>query len=111
MRARVGFGSGSLAPVAGTIEVTGEMRQISGRAGTVSGTLIGRAHEAGALRADLYIALLIERFARPVAGDTHLRDRLPAIALDGLRGPGATPLPGPPPDREWYESRWGERLP
>ncbi|WP_157252638.1 TetR/AcrR family transcriptional regulator [Nonomuraea typhae] len=114
IRACVGFGSGSLAPVAGTIEVTEEMWQVSDRAGTVIGALIGRAQEAGALRADitdLDIALLIERFARPVAGDTHLRERLLTVVLDGLRGPGVTPLPGPPPDREWYESRWGERLP
>ncbi|MFI6393838.1 TetR/AcrR family transcriptional regulator [Nonomuraea sp. NPDC050540] len=114
IRACVDFGSGSLAPVAGTIAVTEEMWQVSERAGAAIGELIGRARTSGALRpdvTDLDIALLIEQFNRPVAGVPHLRDRLLTLALDGLRAPEPTPLPGPAPDRHWYESRWGERLP
>lgn len=114
VRACVGFGSGALAPVAGTIEVTGEMSRTARQATELAGRLVARAREAGALRADvteLDVSLLIEQFSRPAPGppdelQDRFKQRLLAIALDGLRAPGATPLPGDPPSLGWYEGRW-----
>ncbi|HTS97002.1 MAG TPA: hypothetical protein VMI33_10310 [Streptosporangiaceae bacterium] len=59
----------------------------------------------------LDIAWLTEFFGRPgpaPAGteDHVIRQRLLAIALDGLRAPGPGPLPGRPPSRRHYEQRW-----
>ncbi|MFB4282449.1 TetR/AcrR family transcriptional regulator [Nonomuraea sp. MTCD27] len=107
--------SGALAPVAGTIEVTGEMWRTARRGDEVAERLVARAHEAGVLRSDvtvLDISLLMEQFSRPAPGPPgeeheHVKQRLLAIALDGLRAPGATELPGEPPSPEWYEGRWG----
>ncbi|WP_336210011.1 TetR/AcrR family transcriptional regulator [Nonomuraea sp. LPB2021202275-12-8] len=116
VRACVGFGSGALAPVAGTIEVTEEMWRTSRKATELAGSLIGRAGEAGVLRSDatvLDVSLLIEQFSRPAPGPPgdrheheHAKERLLAIALDGLRAPGRTPLPGEAPGLDWYEGRW-----
>lgn len=108
--------SGALAPVAGTIEVTGEMWRVARKCDEVAGRIVARAHEAGALRSDvstLDISLLMEQFSRPAPGppsEEHeqVKRRLLAIALDGLRAPGATELPSEPPSAEWYERRWGE---
>ncbi|MEV4291614.1 helix-turn-helix domain-containing protein [Nonomuraea bangladeshensis] len=117
VRACVDLRSGALAPVAGTIEVTPEMWRASRRATELAGRLVGRALAAGVLRRDvtaLDLSLLIEQFSRPAPGppdpaQEHVKRRLLAIALDGLRAPGRTPLPGDPPGTEWYEGRWGER--
>ncbi|MGR6915775.1 TetR/AcrR family transcriptional regulator [[Actinomadura] parvosata] len=107
--------AGALAPVAGTIEVTDEMWRVSRRADEVAEQVVARAHEAGVLRSDvtmLDISLLMEQFGRPAAGPPRpeheqVKQRLLAIALDGLRAPGRTPLPGEAPTLEWYERRWG----
>ncbi|GAA3582317.1 TetR/AcrR family transcriptional regulator [Nonomuraea rosea] len=115
VRACVGFRSGALAPVAGTIEVTGEMWRTARRSDEATRRLVARAHEAGVLRSDvtmLDLSLLIEQFSRPAPGPAspehqQVKERLLAIALDGLRAPGVTPLPGEPPSVEWYEGRWG----
>ncbi|MCK2217969.1 TetR/AcrR family transcriptional regulator [Actinomadura sp. ATCC 31491] len=117
VRECVALRSGALAPVAGTIEVTDAMWRTSRRATELAGRLITRAREAGALRADvtaLDVSLLIEQFSRPAPGApdaTHeqVKQRLLAIALDGLRAPGRTELPGEPPSPEWYEGRWARR--
>ena len=115
VRTCVGLRSGALAPVAGTIEVTGEMWRTARRSDEVAERVVSRAHEAGVLRSDatmLDISLLIEQFSRPAPGppsEEHrqVKERLLVIALDGLRAPGATELPGEPPSAEWYEGRWG----
>lgn len=114
VRACVGFGSGALAPVAGTIAVTDEMARTARQATELAGRLVARAQEAGVLRPDvteLDVSLLIEQFSRPAPGprdERHdeIKQRLLAVALDGLRAPGVTPLPGGPPSLEWYEGRW-----
>ncbi|WP_246147830.1 TetR/AcrR family transcriptional regulator [Nonomuraea turkmeniaca] len=116
VRTCVGLRSGALAPVAGTIEVTDEMWRTSRKATELATRLISRAREAGVLRDDvtmLDVSLLIEQFSRPAPGPPseqhqHVKQRLLAIALDGLRAPGRTELPGDPPSLEWYEGRWGE---
>ncbi|MER7505745.1 helix-turn-helix domain-containing protein [Nonomuraea pusilla] len=115
VRSCVGFRSGALGPVAGTIAVTDEMWRTSRTATGLAERLVARARDAGALRDDvtaLDVSLLIEQFSRPAPGpdsdeQRHVRQRLLTIALDGLRAPGATPLPGPAPSATWYEGRWG----
>jgi len=116
VRACVGFGSGALATLAGTIESTPRMWETSRRGRRLLDELVTRAREQGGLRADvtaLDIAWLIELFGRqgpnwPGTGDSGVRDRLLAIALAGLRADtaGAEPLPAPPPSQARYEQRW-----
>jgi len=119
VRACVGFGSGALGSLAGTIESTPQMWEISRRGRRLLDELVTRARQQGGLRADvtaLDIAWLIELFGRhgpnwPGAGDSGVRDRLLAIALAGLRADaaGAEPLPAPPPSQARYEQRWRAR--
>ena len=86
--------------------------------------IVARAHRDGCLRADvtaLDITWLIEQFSRrspdqvePEDPDEerNVRSRLVAIALDGLRAwAGGLPgtLPGRPPSRSGYVSRWSPR--
>lgn len=114
VRACVAFGSGALAPLAGTIETTPRMWEASKRGRELLDQLVARAQREGGLRPDvtsLDMAWLIELFgrhgpARARAEDAGVRERLLAIALDGLRAPAAGPLPGPPPSARHYEARW-----
>ncbi|WP_067140985.1 TetR/AcrR family transcriptional regulator [Microtetraspora malaysiensis] len=118
----VEFGQGSLAPVAGTIEVTQEMSVKARLGDELLERLIRRAHEAGVLRTDVAavdISLLIEQLGRSPMIDqlrkqgrddllpaaTEARRRLITIVLDGLR-PGPVPLPGSPPGEELFTGRW-----
>ncbi len=109
-----GFGSGALAPLAGTIPVTPVMVATSRRQRELAEALVTRAHEAGVLRPDvttLDVALLIEQSSRhyaalPAGEDANARQRILAIALEGLRARGAAPLPGHPPDWRAYQARW-----
>lgn len=76
--------------------------------------IVARAQRDGSLRADvtaLDIAWLIEQFSRrgatpPTPADDNVRQRLLAVALDGLRAREAEPLPGSPPSAQHYEGRW-----
>jgi AcrR family transcriptional regulator len=110
----VTFGSGALAPLAGTIATTREMRERNRRSRDLLGALVERAKRDGGLRSDvdaLDVVWLIEHFSRsrpsrPTVESENVRQRLLAIALDGLRSAGARPLPGTPPDRRYYEDRW-----
>jgi hypothetical protein len=108
--------SGALASLAGQIETTAEMRGTARQGMARLEEIVARAHRDGSLRPDvtaLDISWLIEQFSRrppdPVdpAEERNVRSRLVAIALDGLRaGPPAGPLPGRPPSRARYVSRW-----
>jgi AcrR family transcriptional regulator len=106
----IAFRSGALAPLAGHIPTTAEMRDHAAR----SLDLLEKLVERAPVRADVTaidIAWLIEQFGRSPAfelsaDDAHVRDRLLAIALDGLRSGMQTALPGPPPTREQYTRRW-----
>jgi AcrR family transcriptional regulator len=116
VRRCVAFRSGALAPLAGTIETTPEMWRIARRGRKRVGDLVERAHRAGALRHDvtaLDISYLIEQFGRRRSTrhaddeEENVRQRLLAIALDGLRAQNrAQPLPGTPPSPKQYEERW-----
>ncbi len=117
VRSCVAQGSGALAPLAGTIETTPRMWEISRRGRRLLEELVARAKRDGGLRADvtaLDIAWLIELFGRqgpalPGAEDHAVRRRLLTIALDGLRAGHAGPLPGAPPGARHYEERWSVR--
>ncbi|WP_066942413.1 TetR/AcrR family transcriptional regulator [Microtetraspora fusca] len=117
------FGQGSLAPIAGTIEVTKEMRAKSDRSDELLAALVARAHQARVLRPDVTavdISLLIEQFGRSpaldqlrkqgredliqAAADAH--KRVLAIAVDGLRACHSRPLPGNPPTDQLFTERW-----
>lgn len=114
VRTCVAFGSGALAPLAGTIETTQEMWEISRYSRKLLDELVARARREGGLRPDvtaLDILWLIEQLGRRCgtpqsAEDDNIRQRLVAIALAGLRARGDDPLPGPPPSAQHYEGRW-----
>ncbi|GAA3036181.1 TetR/AcrR family transcriptional regulator [Streptosporangium longisporum] len=125
IRGCVEFGQGSLAPVAGTIEVTREMSAKARRGDELLDELVRRAHRAGVLRGEVTsvdISLLIEQLGRSPLVDqlrkqgrddllpaaAEARRRLIAIALDGLR-PGHDPLPGSPPGGELFTDRWSQQ--
>ena len=108
----VAFHSGALAPLAGRIPTTPEMRETAARGFHLLDQLVERAP----LRPDassLDVAWLTELFARTHPRDADTDDarvhaRLLAIALDGLRAGAQTPLPGPTPTREHYTRRWNK---
>lgn len=117
------FGQGSLAPIAGTIEITEEMRIKNERSDELLAALVDRAHRAGVLRPEVTpvdISLLIEQLGRSPMLDQlrsqgrddlaeaakAARRRIIAIALDGLRPCHARPLPGDPPDNRLFTERW-----
>jgi AcrR family transcriptional regulator len=114
IRACVAFGSGTLGPLAGTIQTTPAMWETSRRGRKLLEELVARAHRQGTLRGDataLDVAWLIELFgrdgpARPGTPKEAVRQRLLAIALDGLRAEDARLLPGPSPSARHYEARW-----
>lgn len=110
---RVGFRSGALAPLAGTIPVTDEMLAVARRSRRLHTRVVGRAHRAGVLRRDvtaLDVALLIEHFSRRAPDELPgSADRLLAIAMAGLRPADDAVLPGPAPSWHAYEQRWNGR--
>jgi AcrR family transcriptional regulator len=115
IRACIELRSGALASLAGQIETTGEMRRTARRSIARMTEIVARAHCDGSLRADvtaLDVTWLIEQFSRrapdPVehGEERNVRARLVAIALSGLRAPADEPLPGRPPSRTRYASRW-----
>jgi AcrR family transcriptional regulator len=120
------FGQGSLAPIAGTIEVTEEMWAKSDRSDKLLAALVTRAHEAGVLRPDVTpvdISLLIEQLGTSPLLDqlrkqgrddlidaaADARKRIIAIVLDGLRVIHGRPLPGHPPTDRLFSERWTRR--
>jgi hypothetical protein len=115
IRACVALRTGALAPLAGTIETTPQMRDLSREGRRLHQAVVDRAHRDGGLRPDvtaLDISWMIEQFARtaPPDGasgdDRNVQQRLLAIAIDGLYATGASPLPGHPPTTQHYEQRW-----
>ena len=115
IRACVTQRTGSLAPLAGTIVATPQMWATARRGRRSLDQLVARAHEGGRLRTDvtpLDIAWLIELFGRfdPLDKDSIVRERLLALAIDGLSTSSQSgPLPGPAPGTRHYERRWGSK--
>jgi hypothetical protein len=118
IRECVALGTGALGALAGTFETTPEMWDLSRRGRDLLEELVTRAQRSGDLRSDvtgLDIAWLIEYFGRlgpsePGARDA-VRERVLAIALDGLRTGIHQPLPGAPPGADQYERRWVVKAP
>ncbi|MEO3890733.1 TetR family transcriptional regulator [Nonomuraea sp. B5E05] len=121
--ASIRSGPGSLAPVAGTFDVTEEMTELAERGDRAVAELVARAHMAGVLRAEVTavdLELLIEQLSKsPLQeqlqrqGRTELydaalnaRERIITIALDGLRAAPAGVLPGQAPGYELFTMRW-----
>lgn len=119
----VALGPGSLGPIAGMIEISVEMADKNTRSDEAAGALVDRAHAAGVLRSDVTVIdlhLLLEQLGksplleqlgeqgRPelVEAALNARDRITAIALDGLRASAPHPLPGHPPGYELFSERW-----
>ncbi|HEY9413028.1 MAG TPA: TetR/AcrR family transcriptional regulator [Jiangellaceae bacterium] len=119
----IDVGPGSLAPIAGTIEVTEEMAAKAIRSDEAVDALVSRAHAAGVLRPDataIDLSLLIEQLSKSplveqltsqghddlAEAALNARRRLTAIALDGLRAPAWRPLPGAPPTGDLFTQRW-----
>jgi AcrR family transcriptional regulator len=117
IRECVAFGSGALAPLAGAIETTPAMWELSRRGRQLLEELVARAQREGGLRPDvtaLDVSWLIEQFGRrPLVrradDEDHVRLRLLSIAIDGLHARDAEPLPAPPPNAQQYEDRWRVR--
>lgn len=128
VRAAVEMRSGALGALAGQVDVTPEMQATAERGIAAVSEIVTRAQRDGALRADvtpLDVSYLIEAFSRrppaPTAPevpagpagdageDRNVRDRLLAIALDGLRPGAPSPLPGTPPGYASYVGRWTRR--
>lgn len=123
VRRSISLGSGTLGVVAGLIDVTPTMADLYERGDIAVAALVRRALDVGALRADVTdvdLSLLIEHLAKsPVVeqlskqGRTDLLDaarnahaRVVTIALDGLRAPAASPLPGAAPSEALFSERW-----
>ncbi|MER5625824.1 helix-turn-helix domain-containing protein [Streptosporangium sp. NPDC002544] len=116
-------GPGSLAPVAGTFEVTAEMTELAEQGDRAVAMLVERAHRAEVLRAGVTpvdLELLIEQLSKsPLQDQLHrqgrtelndaaqnARERVITIALDGLRATPAGLVPGRPPGYELFTMRW-----
>ncbi|BCB87012.1 TetR/AcrR family transcriptional regulator [Phytohabitans suffuscus] len=107
MRRCVDLRVGSLARLAGTFPATEEMFALAERGHEAIDEIVGRARAEGALRADVTsadIVLTISDMSALPGGP--YRHRWLALVLDGLRAPGAGPLPGPAPGWSSVRDRW-----
>lgn len=99
--------------LAGTFQPTEELFREAARGQELNERLFEHTRAAGALRPDATvndIALVLEQLAAITLGDRprtrQLRHRYLTLALDGLKAPGRTPLPGPPPGWQELSGRW-----
>lgn len=99
--------------LAGTFQPTEDLYREAARAQALNERLFERTRAAGVLRPDATVndvALLLEQLASIKLGDRpralQLRHRYLTLGLDGLRAPGLTPLPGPPPSWQELSGRW-----
>jgi AcrR family transcriptional regulator len=114
IRACVDLGAGAFAPLAGSIEVTGEMLTTAKRSNELLRGILARAQRSGQARPDITSADiwgLIEHFSRRSANPHALDDpdtgaRIFAIALDGLRPQSETCLRGTLQDPHAITRRW-----
>ena len=99
--------------LAGTFHPTEDLYREAARAQQLNERLFERTRTAGVLRSDATvndIALVLEQLASIMLGDRprtrQLRRRYLTLGLDGLRAPGRTSLPGPPPSWQELSGRW-----
>jgi AcrR family transcriptional regulator len=105
------------ATLAGTFTPTEELFEEAARSHERFVALGQRTREAGAIRPDVDVgdlSLLLEQLAAVRLGDERrtaaLRRRALALALDALRTPVPSALPGPPPAWEELAERWEASL-
>jgi AcrR family transcriptional regulator len=103
--------------LAGTFDPTPEMGQDAGRANGLAEKLVDRARASGRLRPGVVVAdvgLLLEACAAirlpDVSRTQELRQRMLAVALDGLTTVDGDPLPGPAPEPGELIWRWQRRV-
>jgi hypothetical protein len=123
VRTAISVNVGSLAAIAGLIDVTPEMATLSARGDAAVDELVARAQRAGLLRPDINavdVALLIEQLGRSplleqvrqqgrtelTDAATEARSRITALALDGLRAFVTHQLPGSLPGYQLFTERW-----
>ncbi len=119
VRACIDLGAGAFAPLAGTIEVTGEMLATAKRSNELLRGVLDRAQRSGQARPDVTDADvwgIIEQFSRRSANprtpdDPATRARILAIALDGLRPQSATCLPAAAADPHASARKWSAPFP
>jgi AcrR family transcriptional regulator len=108
-------GAGSLGAVlAGTFTPTKELLAVARRLHKAVAAVIDRAHETGALRADVTqedVNLIFEQLRAVRLGDDErtaaLQRRYLALQLQALRAvENAEPLPGPAPSWKEIQQRW-----
>ena len=99
--------------LAGRFEPAEEDIQNAIEAAALNEQLIARTQNAGALRDDVNaddLSFVFEQLTSVKAPTpqrtAQLRARYLAVQLDGLRSPGHTPLPGPPPTADEQHARW-----
>jgi AcrR family transcriptional regulator len=101
------------ARLAGTFTPTDELNRDAATAQELNQRLFERTRAAGAIRSDLDVndlSMVFEQLASIRLGDeartSELRHRYLALLLEAIRGPAATPLPGPPPTWQELTARW-----
>jgi NAD(P)H-dependent FMN reductase len=97
-------GVGTMAHLAGHYEVTADVWEIAQRLNAALQAVIDRAHREGPLRPGVSATDLTDIFR--LLGLAEQRERLLALALDGLRGDGPLPGDGIPWDlsaRRWRQ--------
>jgi AcrR family transcriptional regulator len=99
--------------LAGTFRPTEELYRDAARAQGLNVALFERVCGAGAIRPDVTvddIGWILEMVATVRPGDAgrtaELRERYLTLLLDGLRAPGPSALPGPPPTWAEISERW-----
>ena len=114
MHRAVDVGAGSLTlRLAGSFDVTDEVRQDGVEAFEATQQILDRIKAAGAVRPGIEvgdISLMLEQLQAVHVTDgartKQLRHRYLAVLLDGLGSPSAPPLPGPPPTAEEVTRRY-----
>jgi len=101
------------ARLAGTFTPTDELNRDAATAQELNQRLFERTRAAGAIRSDLDVndlSMVFEQLASIRLGDeartSELRQRYLALLLEAMRGPAASPLPGPPPTWQELTARW-----
>ena len=99
--------------LAGTFTPTEELNRDAAIAQELNERLFERTMASGAIRPDLDVndlSMAFEQVASVRMGDqartSQLRHRYLALLLEAMHGPGAAPLPGPPPTWGELVGRW-----
>jgi AcrR family transcriptional regulator len=97
--------------LAGRFTPTTQMYELADRAGQLLGELFGRVSDVvrpGTVAHDLSLVFELAAAIKTTSPERtrQLRQRYLTVIMDGLRAPGAGPLPGPPPGWQELSQRW-----